>query len=111
MAASRSFLNEKRHGGGGGSDSSRSSPDRRGSFNNDIQRNRLRSNTTTTSRSRTSTYDSASDVILDSASSKQPLQPMPGSGNDEGYVGDIPHDESGLYAMVWIICFLLYVER
>lgn len=55
-------------------DSVLSSPDRKGSF-----------------RTRASTCDSQEDALLDTSHDQK---------HDEGYVGEIPHDPSGLYAQV-----------
>ncbi|XP_066925474.1 rho GTPase-activating protein 5-like [Clytia hemisphaerica] len=71
VAISRSYIEK-------GSDSSRSSPDRRGSF---VDKR----------RSRTSTCDSSSDVLLDTSHDQQ--------RHDEGYGGEA-NDVSGMYAQV-----------
>ena len=74
VALSKSFL--EKH-----SDSSPSSPDRRGSY--------------TDKRSRTSTCDSSQDDGLLDRSRDHHHQKQ-----DEGYVDEVPHDSSGLYAIV-----------
>lgn len=74
VAVSRSYIEK-------GSYSSPSSPDRRGSY--------------VDKRSRTSTCDSSQDDILLDTSRDHHHQKQ-----DEGYVDEVPHDPSGLYARV-----------